>query len=89
MRDTRERLASCFWAVFPDLIGHEISTATSTTIQGWDSVGGVTLLAVVEEEFGISIHVEVNDLTRLSSFNGLLEYLQGDPAANDSQPQSE
>ena len=82
MGDSRERLANCFLAVFPNLHGEEINNATSTTVQGWDSVAGVTLLAVVEEEFGISI--EDNDLTRFNSFHGFLSYLQEAMADNSS-----
>jgi acyl carrier protein len=60
--------------VFPELNGEEIVEANSDSARGWDSVAGVTLLAVVEEEFGIKIEDE--DLTRFSSFKGFLSYLQ-------------
>jgi acyl carrier protein len=68
------RLANCFLAVFPELNDEDISNATSATVQSWDSVAGVTLLAVVEEEFGIT--VEVDDLSEFNSFQGFLNYLQ-------------
>lgn len=84
MGNTRERLTSCFWTVFPDLSAQEISNATSATVQAWDSVAGVTLLALVEEEFGISIEVEVDDLTRFNSFHGFLDYLQERAAGSHS-----
>ena len=73
MDETQTRLSSCFLAVFPDLHSEEISSATSANVLGWDSVAGVTLLAVVEEEFGISI--EVDDLSRFNSFQGFLNHL--------------
>jgi acyl carrier protein len=73
MDDLRERLTDCFLAVFRDLARTEVSRATSQTVSGWDSVAGVTLIAVVEEEFGISIEVE--DLSMLTSYEGYLMYL--------------
>ena len=77
MDELRERLVDCFLAVFPDLERTEVSQANSLTISGWDSVAGVTLIAVVEEEFGISI--EVDDLSALTSYEGYLKYLQNEP----------
>jgi acyl carrier protein len=74
MNDQEERLTGCFLSVFPDLATTEIAQASSTTVQSWDSVANVTLLAVVEEEFGINI--EVDDLAKFDSFKGILSYLQ-------------
>ncbi len=73
MDDKEARLASCFQAVFPELNADEITVATSDSVANWDSVAGVTLLAVVEEEFCISI--ESDDLAAFSSFDGFLSYL--------------
>ncbi len=74
MDDRQMRLAGCFLAVFPELKTDEITDACSDSVQNWDSVAGVALLAAVEEEFGISI--EVDDLTRFNSFKGFLDYLK-------------
>lgn len=74
MDEQQARLVNCFLAVFPELSADEISAATSTTVQSWDSVAGVTLLAVVEEEFGITL--ETDDLSRFDSFQGFLNYLR-------------
>jgi acyl carrier protein len=74
MDENESRLAECFLAVFPDLPTDVIVHASSTSIQNWDSVATVTLLAVVEEEFGINI--DVKDLARFDSFNGILIFLQ-------------
>ena len=68
------RLTDCFLAVFPELAANEIVQASSSSVPSWDSVTTVTLLAVVEEEFGISI--EVDDLAKFDSFKGILGYLQ-------------
>lgn len=74
MDDMQVRLASCFLAVFPDLSLDQVTEASSMSVENWDSLAGVTLLSVVEEEFGITI--EEDDLTRFNSFNGFLTYLQ-------------
>jgi acyl carrier protein len=74
MDEKETRLAKCFFAVFPELSSAEITRASSSSVDSWDSVTTVTLLAVVEEEFGISI--EVDDPARFDSFGGILDYLE-------------
>jgi acyl carrier protein len=74
MDEKQMRLAGCFSAVFPELSTDEITEASSISVQNWDSVAGVTLLAVVEEEFGIII--EDDDFAKFNSFRGFLNYLQ-------------
>lgn len=74
MDERQKRLANCFCAVFPELSNEEIIHASSATVQSWDSVAFVTLLTVIEEEFGISI--EEDDPGRFDSFQGILSYLQ-------------
>jgi acyl carrier protein len=74
MDEMEKRLAACFSAVLPDLGPDEIKQASATSIESWDSVTTVTLLAVVEEEFGISI--EDVDPAQFDSFQNILTYLQ-------------
>jgi acyl carrier protein len=74
MDEQEKRLASCFLTVFPDLYRDEITHASPTTVRAWDSVAVVTLIAVVEEEFGISIEVE--HPAQFESFQGFLSYLR-------------
>ena len=73
MDEHRARLMKCFAAVFPDLSAGDIAVATPEGVPAWDSVANVTLLAVVEEEFGITVDVE--DIETLTSFETLLDYL--------------
>jgi acyl carrier protein len=73
MDEHRARLTRCFAAVFPDLPAGEIPGATPARVQGWDSIAHVTLVAVVEEEFGIAI--DAADLEHLTSFDAFLDYL--------------
>jgi acyl carrier protein len=74
MDEKQVRLAGCFLVVFPELNFDRITEASSMSVQNWDSVASVTLLSVVEEEFGISI--EDDDLAMFNSFSGFLNYLQ-------------
>lgn len=82
MDNLRKRLCDCFLAVFPDLTRSEVCQATSLTVSAWDSVAGVTLLAVVEEEFGLMI--EVPDLSALTSYEGYFTYLQSQGSSGRS-----
>ena len=83
MPDHRARLATCFSAVFPDLRPDELDGARPDTVAGWDSIANVTLLAVIEEEFGVAIAPE--DIENLTSFAALLAHVQGQAPAT-SQP---
>jgi acyl carrier protein len=74
MAETKERLQRCFSAVFPALPSAEIVNASPATIAAWDSVAGVTLFAVVEEEFALEI--DVQEMKDLLSFPSLLQYLE-------------
>jgi acyl carrier protein len=75
MDNTEARLIDAFRAVFPALSDNEIREATLTSLESWDSIASITLLAVLEEEFGIS--VSPADLPQLVSFTSILVYLRG------------
>jgi acyl carrier protein len=75
MDEQQRRLANCFCAVFPELSSEEIIHASSATVPSWDSVAVVTLLTVIEEEFGINI--EEDDPAKFDSFQRILGYLRG------------
>ncbi|HUI83766.1 MAG TPA: acyl carrier protein [Candidatus Binatia bacterium] len=74
MDDTRERLMNCFQVVFPDLSTEAVQTASSATLESWDSVAAITLMNVVEEEFGLSM--DLDNLAELDSFEHLYSHLQ-------------
>ncbi len=73
MTDVQSRLVDCFAAVFPDLPAEEIPTATMDGVEAWDSLGTVTLLSVVQEEFGVQVDPE--DVARFTSFDAIRAYL--------------
>ena len=57
---------ACFRVVFPDLPEAEIPSASQETVAAWDSVAAITLLNVVEEEFGVEM--DLDELADLDSF---------------------
>jgi acyl carrier protein len=74
MDETRQRLTKCFEVVFPDLSQEAIAAASTATVVAWDSVAAITLMNVVEEEFGFEM--DLDDLGDLDSFEKLYAYLQ-------------
>ncbi len=73
MNDKRPRLTKCFTAVFPDLPASLIPAATPASVPGWDSLASLTLLAVIEEEFGMPI--DPGELDQLQSYEDVRVYL--------------
>jgi len=68
------RLVRCFASVFPDLTTEEIRQASGKTVPTWDSLAAVTLIAVVEQEFGIDVNPL--DLGDLNSYSAMKDYLR-------------
>jgi acyl carrier protein len=67
------RLTTCFETVFPDLPVEEIPAASQATLAAWDSVAAITLVNVIEEEFGIEM--DFDQLADLDSFRRVRDYL--------------
>ena len=74
MTDTRQRLITCFSAVFPDLTEAKIPSATVSSVQGWDSIAMLNLVNVIEEEFKLEMDFEV--IPELDSFAKILDYVE-------------
>lgn len=72
--DVTDRLRECFVEVFPDLADDQIETAVRAEMSEWDSLATLTLLAVVEEEFGLQLDDEA--IARLTSFSAVREVVQ-------------
>ena len=73
MSDAKARLTRCFAAVFPHLSEETIQLATPNSVETWDSLASITLINVIEEEFGIEIDPE--DIEHLVSFEKVLDYV--------------
>jgi acyl carrier protein len=73
MSEIRDQLIRCFSATFPNLTSEEVQAASPNSVEAWDSLASITLIAVLEEEFAIQIEPE--DIEHLVSFDKVLEYL--------------
>ena len=74
MPDLESRLVHCFAIAFPDLNPREIASASAGSLASWDSLAGITLISLIEEEFGVS--VPPDDVPDLVSFEFVLDYLK-------------
>ena len=74
MDETRQRLTNCFQVVFPDLPQEALVTASTASVAAWDSIAAITLMNVIEEEFGFQM--DLDDLADLDSFEKVYSYLQ-------------
>lgn len=69
MSSDNDRLMDCFATVFPGATREEIRTSKFEDLPGWDSLRGVTLLAVLDDEFGLQM--DVTELMNLETFEAL------------------
>jgi len=74
MDDVRAKLVECFQIVFPDLKEKDIPAASQETIAEWDSVAAITLVNVIEEQFGIEM--DLDQIADLDSFEKVRAYLE-------------
>jgi acyl carrier protein len=74
MADLESRLTKCFALAFPELDPREISSASTASLASWNSLAGITLIALVEEEF--SLNISPDDIPDLISFDLILYYLR-------------
>ncbi len=74
MDDVKPKLIECFQIVFPDLQEKDIPTASQETIAEWDSVAAITLVNVIEEQFGIEM--DLDDVADLDNFEKVRAYLE-------------
>lgn len=77
MPDARRRLIACFTAVFRTLDEADVARAAVGSVEEWDSLATVTLIAVIEEEF--RIQVDPLDIEQFGSFEQALRYLEARP----------
>jgi len=68
-----DRLVLCFSSIFPALTEEEIRGSDVALLSDMDSLAGVTLVALIDQEFGVEIDLE--DLLRLRSFGAVQRYL--------------
>ena len=74
MDNMEARLLRCFEVIFPNRNEKELLNASIENTEDWDSVATVTLINVVEEEFGVQIGLE--DVEEMLSFRQFMHYLK-------------
>lgn len=74
MDDIQKRLTKCFQIIFPEMPDGNIADANQNSVPEWDSVAAITLLNVIEDEFHITMDLEM--AAELDSFKHIEQYLQ-------------
>ena len=74
MDEVQSRLAKCFERVFPDMPGNLIEECSQATVATWDSIAAITLVNVIEDEFGFQMDFDL--LPELDSFERVLLYVR-------------
>jgi acyl carrier protein len=74
MDEIQVRVVKCFENVFPDLSAGEIPNCSQATNKKWDSIAAITLVNVIEDEFGFQMDFEI--LPDLNSFERVLSYVR-------------
>jgi acyl carrier protein len=68
------RLRECFRTVFPDLSDGQISSASQATVSAWDSIATVTLVNLIDQEFGIELDLDkLGELVSFASIRACVE----------------
>jgi acyl carrier protein len=80
--DSQQRLNRCFAGVFPDLSEREIPKASVKSVGSWDSIATLTLVSVIEEEFGVRFTPEQID--KFTSYDSILRLLPTGSNSNRS-----
>ena len=71
-----DALVRCFVAAFPSLRPEDVPEANVEDVAEWDSLGALTLIALIEEQFALSIPESA--LEGLSSYSAVQDYLRGE-----------
>lgn len=74
MDEMESRLTKCFETVFPALPVSAIPLSSQATLGTWDSIATVTLVHVIEDEFGFELDLDL--LPELDSFRRILAYIR-------------
>ena len=75
MAELDDRLVRCILSAFPTLTEEAGRTAQMELLMNADSLAAVTLVALIDEEFGVDIDLE--GLLNLGGFEALKQFLAG------------
>jgi acyl carrier protein len=73
MDSTNARLRKCFGIIFPGLNEEQTLQASAAGLTQWDSLATLNLLALIEEEFGVSIDLDDLEAPSFKNLLGLIE----------------
>jgi len=74
MSEHDDRLVRCFASVFPMMNEEEIRASNVVPLFDLDSLAGVTLVTLIDQEFGIN--VELSGLLELGSFEAISQFVR-------------
>ena len=80
MTGLHDRLVRCISLVFPTLTAEEIRRANVALLMDMDSLAAVTLVALINEEFGVDMDLE--SLLNLGSFQAVRQHLRNQALAS-------
>jgi acyl carrier protein len=72
--DVHGRLVRCFSSVFPVLTEEQIQGADVASLAYFDSLTAVTLVAVINEDFGVEMDQDI--LLKLGTFQAVQHHLR-------------
>jgi acyl carrier protein len=73
------RLFRCISSIFPYLTEETVRELDVTHLMDTDSLAAVTLVALIDEEFGVMLDAET--LVKLGSFHAIRQYLSEKPSS--------
>lgn len=73
MTDGEERLIRCFRATFGELAVEQLQVASALTLEEWDSLHALILIAALEETF--ELRIAPKDYPALRSYSSVRDYL--------------
>jgi acyl carrier protein len=74
MKDIETRTRQCFAIVFPGVASSQLAQLSQATCAQWDSVGHVTLIATLSEEFDADL--EFDAFSEATDYAQVLAVLQ-------------
>jgi acyl carrier protein len=75
----RERVLDCFCTVFPSRSREELLHASRESVAEWDSLAGITLLTVLQQE--LDVEIDLTDWGQLDSVASVLDFVSPDAAS--------
>jgi acyl carrier protein len=73
MTELDDRLLRCFLSVFPFFTEETVRAGTNEFVDDMDSLAGVTLAALIDEEFGVQLNAD--QLLKLRTVDSVQRYI--------------